>query len=151
MAVVLGHHAEEIQRAVDFAGVDVVVNPYYQRGQTSSLQAGLMALNSSAGLSVEAVLLCLVDHPAVTAEVVHTLTAAFQTTGAAVVVPTFKGQRGHPVLIGRTLFDELLALTPEAGANSVIRKHRDATQFVDVGDPGILLDVDDPETYRSLV
>ena len=45
---------------------------------------------------------------------------------------------------------ELLGLNPEAGANSVIRKYREATQFVEVGDAGILLDVDDPETYRNL-
>src|SRR3989454_2400917 len=149
LAVVLGHHADEIQGAVDFTGVDVIVNRDYQQGQTSSLQAGLKALGSGAGMSVEAVLLCLVDHPAVPAEVVRALIAAFLATRSPVVIPTSKGQRGHPVLIGRTLFDELLGLSPEAGANSVIRKYREATQFVEVGDAGILLDVDDPATYRS--
>ena len=150
LAVVLGHHADKIQRAVDFTGVNVIVNRDYQQGQTSSLQAGLKALGSGAGMSVEAVLLCLVDHPAVPAEVVRALIAAFLATRSPVVIPTSKGQRGHPVLIGRTLFDELLGLSPEAGANSVIRKYREATQFVEVGDAGILLDVDDPATYRSL-
>src|SRR5256712_10533494 len=109
-----------------------------------------MALGSEWGKSVEAVLLCLVDHPAVPVEVVRALIAAFRATRSPVVIPTFKGQRGHPVLIGRALFDELLGLSPEAGANSIIRKYRDATQFVEVGDAGILLDVDDPETYRTL-
>src|SRR5439155_14530440 len=60
LAVVLGHHAVEIQRAVDFTGVDVIVNHHYRQGQTSSLQAGLKALDSGAGMSVEAALLCLV-------------------------------------------------------------------------------------------
>jgi molybdenum cofactor cytidylyltransferase len=150
LVVVLGHHADKIQRAVDFTGIDVIVNRDYQQGQTSSLQAGLKALGSGAGTSVEAVLLCLVDHPAVPAEVVRALIAAFRATRPPVVIPTFEGQRGHPVLIGRALFDELLGLSPEAGANSVIRKYREATQFVEVGDAGILVDVDDPETYRSL-
>jgi len=150
LAVVLGHHAGEIQRAVDFTGVDVIVNHDYRQGQTSSLQAGLKALDSSAGMSVEAALLCLVDHPAVPAEVVRALIAAFRAARSPVVIPTFKGQRGHPVLIGRALFDELLGLSPEAGANSVIRKYLEATQFVEVGDAGILLDVDDPETYGRL-
>src|SRR5205823_464929 len=86
----------------------------------------------------------------VTAEAIRALLAAFRTSTSPVVIPTFKGQRGHPVLIGRALFDELLGLSPEAGANTVIRKYRNATQFVEVGDAGILLDVDDPETYRSL-
>ena len=150
LAVVLGHHADEIQRAVDFTGVEVIVNHDYQQGQTSSLQAGLKALESGAGTSVEAVLLCLVDHPAVPAEAIRALLAAFRATASPVVIPAFKGQRGHPVLIGRALFDELLGSNPEAGANTVIRKYRNATQFVEVGDAGILLDVDDPETYRNL-
>jgi len=150
LAVVLGHHADEIQRVVDFTGVEVIVNRDYRQGQTSSLQAGLKALESGAGTSVEAVLLCLVDHPAVPAEAIRALLAAFRATASPVVIPAFKGQRGHPVLIGRALFDELLGSNPEAGANSVIRKYREATQFVEVGDAGILLDVDDPETYRNL-
>src|SRR5256885_8554540 len=113
LAVVLGHHAEEIQRAADFTGVDVIVNHDYRQGQTSSLQAGLKALDSGAGIGVEAVLLCLVDHPAVPPEAVRALIAAFRAATSPVVIPTFKGQRGHPVLIGRALFDELLGLNPE--------------------------------------
>ena len=149
-AVVLGHHADEIRRAVDFTGVEVIVNDHYRQGQTSSLQAGLKALGSGTGTNVEAVLLCLVDHPAVPAEAIRALLAAFRATASPVVIPAFKGRRGHPVLIGRALFDELLGLSPEAGANTAIRKYRNATQFVEVGDAGILLDVDDPETYRNL-
>src|SRR3989442_929505 len=88
LAVVLGHHAEEIQRAVDFTGVDVIVNHRYRQGQTSSLQAGLKALDRSADTSAEAELLCLVDHPAVPVEVVRALIAAFRATRSPVVIPT---------------------------------------------------------------
>lgn len=146
-AVVLGHHAEEIQRAVNLQGVDVIVNPDYRRGQTSSLQAGLRALGSA---ELEAVVLWLVDHPAVSAEVVKRLVTGFRQSAAPAVVPTFHGQRGHPVLISRVLFKNLLDLSPQEGANTVIRKYRDATQFVAVEERGILLDVDDPESYRQL-
>ena len=93
---------------------------------------------------------CLVDHPAVSPEVIQTLIATFRASGSPVVIPTYKGQRGHPVLIGHALFGELLALSPAAGANTVTRKYRDATQFVEVNDMGILIDVDDPDAYRSL-
>ena len=147
IAVVLGHHADEIQRAVNLSGVQVVVNPAYQRGQTSSLQAGLGALQA---LSPEGVMLCLVDHPAVPAEVLRNLLAQFEQSRSAVIIPTFQGQRGHPILIGRALFPELLALNPDEGANAVIRKYLHATQLVEVENQGILLDVDDPETYHRL-
>jgi CTP:molybdopterin cytidylyltransferase MocA len=147
VVVVLGHHAEEIRRAVDLSSAQAVVNTDYRRGQTSSLQAGLRALETE---NLEAVVLCLVDHPAVSAETLRKLVESFKTSGSNVAVPTFQGQRGHPVLIGRALFAELKKLGPEQGANAVIRKHRGATQFVDVNDAGILTDVDDPETYRGL-
>jgi len=147
IVVALGHHAEEIQRAVDLRGVQVVINPNYLQGQTSSLQAGLRALEKE---EPEAALLCLVDHPAVSAEVVKQLIASFRQSDAPVVIPTFEGQRGHPVLISRQLLPELLSLAPGTGANTVIRKYSDATQLVEVEDRGILLDVDDPETYESL-
>jgi molybdenum cofactor cytidylyltransferase len=147
IAVVLGHHAEEIQRAVNLAGVEVIFNRDYRRGQTSSLRAGLAAL---AEQSPEAVILCLVDHPAVPAEVIRKLRDRFEQSGPPIVVPTCQGQRGHPVVINRALFPEFLALGPDEAANTVVRKYHDATQFVEVEDRGILLDVDNPDTYRSL-
>jgi molybdenum cofactor cytidylyltransferase len=146
--VVLGHHADAIQHAVDLTGVRVVVNHDYRRGQTSSLQLGLEAIASD---SPEGVILCLVDHPAVSPAVIVKLLEQFQSTHAPVVIPTHQGQRGHPVVINRTLFPELLALPPEAPANTVVRGYCDITEFVEVADPGILLDVDDPETYKRLV
>lgn len=147
VTVVLGHHAEQIQGAVTLEGAEMVVNRDYLRGQTSSLQAGLRALESP---SLEAVVLCLVDHPLVSADTVRKLLASFRQSGAPVVIPTYENQRGHPVLIGRALFEELLRLSPDEGANTVIRKQRDRTELVEVSDEGILLDVDDPEAYRRL-
>jgi len=145
IAVVLGHHAEGIQQAVKLEGIEIVVNFEYERGQTSSLQAGLRALEQP---DLEAVVLCLVDHPAVSAATVRKVIDSFHQSQAPVVIPTHQGQRGHPVLISFALFPELLALDTGEGANTVIRKHRDATHFAAVDDPGVLLDVDDPESYR---
>jgi molybdenum cofactor cytidylyltransferase len=147
VTVVLGHHAETIERAVNLAAVRVVVNRDYQWGQTSSLQTGLAA---AAADSPEAVILCLVDHPAISTEVIAKLIERFELTRPPVLIPTYKGQRGHPALINQTLFPELLALPSGEAANAVIRKYRDVTQFVEVTDPGILLDVDDPDTYERL-
>ena len=148
ITVVLGHHAEIIQGATNLAAVRVVVNHEYHRGQTSSLQMGLAA---AAADSPEAVILCLVDHPAISREVIAKLIEHFKFTHPPVLIPTHQGQRGHPVVISQALFPELLALPPAEPANTVIRKYRDATQFVEVADSGILLDVDDPAAYKRLV
>jgi len=94
--------------------------------------------------------LCLVDHPAVSAATVQKLVESFVQSRSPVVIPTHQGQRGHPVLISAGVFPELLSLGPEAGANTIIRKYREATQCVEVEDANILLDVDDPETFRRM-
>jgi molybdenum cofactor cytidylyltransferase len=147
IVVVLGHHAEDIRRTVNLRGAEVVVNQNYSQGQTSSLQAGLQALISP---ELEAILLCLVDHPAASAQTIRELIAGFRKSPSTVVIPTYRNQRGHPVLIARALFDELLQLGTEAGANSVIRRHRPQTSLIEVEDPGVLVDVDDPEAYQKL-
>lgn len=147
IAVVLGHHAGEIQRSI--AGTDILIayNPNYQAGQTSSLQAGLAALTEFAP---EAVILCLVDHPAVTPAVVNKLVDRYRESKAPVVVPTYHGERGHPVLLGNALIPELMHLDPGTGANSVIHKYQGTTELVEVDDVGVVLDIDDPESYEKL-
>ena len=147
IVAVLGHHAEEIRQSVDLSSAEVVVNPDYRLGQTSSLKAGLRALahDQPAGI-----VMCLVDHPAVSADTLRQLIRRFQSTGKPVIIPETDGKHGHPVVLGRELFKEILALGPDQGADRVVRKHRDRTEFVELNDPGILLDVDDPETYRQL-
>jgi molybdenum cofactor cytidylyltransferase len=148
IVVVLGHHAEEIQRQVNLEATQLVINPDYRSGQTSSLQTGLRALSAN---DPEAILLCLVDHPAISAGTVRSLVATFRLSGAPVVIPTYRGRRGHPVLIGRQVFGDLLVLASDLGADSVVRKYRPATQFVEVEDEGVVIDVDDQEGYARLV
>ena len=150
VGVVLGHHAEQIREAVDLKDAKIVINHEYRLGQTSSLQAGLRALIDQGADELAAVVLCLVDHPATSADTVRELVANFRASGAPVVIPTYQGQRGHPAVIGRALFGELLALPPSEAANTALRKYRDGTQFVEVNDLGILVDVDDPADYRRL-
>ncbi len=147
-AVVLGHHADEIQVAVDLGRAEIVLNLDYALGQTSSLQAGLRALSKP---DLEAVVLCLVDHPAVPASVIRVLVQTLHESGAPLVIPVFETRHGHPVVIGRALFAELLDLEPGQGANLVVRRYRESARLVEVADPAILIDVDDPASYERLV
>ncbi len=147
LAVVLGHHADEIRQAVDLSGVQVVVNAHYHLGQTSSLQAGLRAL---AGGNYNALVLCLVDHPAVSSSTVRELITAYLDCRAPVVVPLFEGRRGHPVIISQELFGPIQALNSDQGANLVIRQYQDRTRAVPVSDSGVVLDIDDPQMLAKL-
>jgi molybdenum cofactor cytidylyltransferase len=147
VVVVLGHHAELIQETIDLSAVEVAVNQEYRRGQTSSLQVGLRALAAN---KPEGLVLCLVDHPVCSIDTLLTLMQHFRSMGKHVVIPQLNGKHGHPVLVGREVFDQIAALGPEQGADTVIHQYRPQTDFIEVPDPGILIDVDDPESYLKL-
>ena len=147
VVVVLGHHAEQIEQSVDLSMVERVVNQDYQHGQTSSLQVGLRVLAPD---EPDGAVVCLVDHPAISAETVRKLIQHIKSTGKPVVIPQLNGKHGHPVLVGREVFREIAALSPSQGADTIIHKYRPQTEFIDVTDPGILIDVDDPESYLQL-
>jgi CTP:molybdopterin cytidylyltransferase MocA len=150
VVVVLGHDAARIRGAApDATEVVFVVNPDPDRGQLSSLQCGLGALPPS----VDGVIYTPVDYPGIRPSTVAALAAAFRRRepGQWLVVPRHGGTRGHPVCASREAIAELLALPPSSQAREVVERRRAQTAYVDVDDPGILRDTDDPESYRRLV
>ena len=146
--VVLGYNADAMREAIAYLGVDTVVNPDYARGQLSSLQTAIRALD---GEPVEAILVHLVDHPFIESEVVNRMIGAFRAQGKLIVVPRFAGRRGHPVLFSSRLFPEFLATPLETGAKPVVRGHPEETLELETGEEGILIDIDTPEEYRKHV
>jgi molybdenum cofactor cytidylyltransferase len=148
IVVVLGHRAEEIRPRIAHLPVRVVVNDRYREGQLSSLQA---ALRSLAAESPDALLLHLVDHPLVDPALVDLMIERYYATGKRVVVPRYRGRRGHPVLISRELFPELLALEAGRGANEVIRAHAAETLEVETEWEGVAVDIDTPDEYERFL
>jgi molybdenum cofactor cytidylyltransferase len=145
VTVVLGANAEMIANSVDLSEVDVVVNANYERGQLSSLIAGLRRTP----IDTEAILLCLVDNPFITPEIVDQIVEVFKQTQSPIVLPTFNGRRGHPVLFSRRMFDDLLSAPPEAGARHVVHLHEGQVIEVEMPDDAILTKIDTADEYRS--
>jgi molybdenum cofactor cytidylyltransferase len=146
--VVLGYHADVIRPRVR-GRVLLVVNPDPERGQLSSLQTALAAVPEDAG----GCLFTPVDCPAAEERTVSLVVRRFieREPSKLLVIPRFEGQRGHPVCAARAIIDEFLAEPAAAQAREVVRRHLAQTEYVDVDDPGILADIDDPEAYRKLV
>jgi len=146
--VVLGHEADEIEKEVGLdRRVQVVRNREYDRGMLSSLQCGIAALPPDA----EAAAFTLVDHPAVRVSTLWALADHFRHSGADVVLPRCQGERGHPVIVKRTVLDELAAMPSGASPKPVLRERRTEASFLDVDDPGVVADVDTPEDYQRLL
>lgn len=140
VVVVLGAHAERLRR--ELAGLDatVVEHPAWSDGIGSSLRCGIEAVRRERAVDSAVLLLC--DQPLVTSQLIDRLVAAHRASGAPIVACEYAETVGVPALFGRTLFDELAALPPEAGAKQVIARH--GTDVVRVPFPAAAFDLDTP-------
>jgi molybdenum cofactor cytidylyltransferase len=147
---VLGHNAEEMRQKVSDLPVKIVVNPDYKQGQLSSLIAAIRSIESGENHHrVDAILVHLVDHPYINVDLVNLMIDRFSETKQLIVVPRYRGRRGHPVIFSRALFAELLAAPLDQGAKTVVHAHRDQTLEIDTEDEGVTIDVDTPDEYRK--
>ncbi|HVB32789.1 MAG TPA: nucleotidyltransferase family protein [Patescibacteria group bacterium] len=145
--VVVGAHEEEIGRSVTLPSGDWVVNREWSKGQLSSIRA---AIESLSGVETEGILLVLVDHPLVTKRVVGTMLEAFDRLPGSIVIPTWQGRRGHPVILPTRLFPELRRASDEVGARAVVWAHADEVAEVPTEEEGVVLDIDDRATFERL-
>lgn len=146
IAVVVGHGADRLAPIVADLGVEVVVNPNYDRGMFSSIRAGIASLPPK----IAGALLLPVDVPLVRAATFAEIAAAGVASGATVLHPTFRGERGHPPFLARALFREILAFDGEGGLAALLDRRAEAAAEVAVFDRGILHDMDHPADHLRL-
>ena len=144
ITVVLGAEAETVKKSVDLSGTKVLVNEAYERGQLSSL---IIAIEN-ASEETEAVLLCLVDNPFITKEVVNKIISKFRETNNPIIVPVFNKKRGHPTLFSRSLFNELLNAPEEQGARHALYSNEEKILELETSESGILIGIDTPDDYK---
>lgn len=146
--VVLGANADAVQKKIPFGTAEVVVNKNWQKGQLSSLIAALDSLPKG---MVEAALACLVDHPCISSSLIRLLIDKFQQSGKLIVLPTYRGQRGHPVIFSARLFDELRKAPLDVGARTVVRRHADDVLEVPTEEEGVVLNINDRAAYEKIL
>jgi molybdenum cofactor cytidylyltransferase len=140
--VVTGHQRAEVAQALAGLPVRLVYNPDFAQGLGTSLKAGIAALPADA----EGAIVCLGDMPQVDASLIDRLIGAFDPErGALVVMPTFEGKRGNPVLWSRRFFPDLMAIEGDVGARHLIGRYNEAVVEVPFEGKAALVDVDTPE------
>ncbi|MFI5352894.1 MAG: NTP transferase domain-containing protein [Candidatus Binatales bacterium] len=141
--VVLGAHAERVRRAIpdDDPRIVIIENRDYARGQLSSLKTGL----SQVGAQARAVMVHLVDHPAVGAATFAGLIAEYERSGKPIVIARFRARRGHPVIFDRSVFRELMDAPFDQGARAVVNADPGRVGYLEAADPGVVMDLDTPE------
>ncbi len=146
--VVTGHEAEAVAAVAQAAGVATVHNPDYADGEMlSSLKTAVAHLPDQ----IQAILVMLADQPQVDRTIIDQLLHAYWRGESDLIAPTYDGQRGNPVLIGRAYFDELLALPADAAPRDLLRRYQDRLHLVPVRSEAVLIDLDRPEDYERAV
>jgi molybdenum cofactor cytidylyltransferase len=144
VSVVVGNAANEVTAALAELPVQIIVNPDFAAGQSTSLRVGVAALPPSTA----AALVLLVDQPFVTSAIINTLVDHWHASRAPIVVPFYAGQRGHPVLFSHILFPELLNVTGDQGARHLMQHNKHQIESVHFDQPFPLYDIDTPEEYQ---
>lgn len=143
--VVLGAGAEEIRTVAKLDSSIVVLNPEWEKGQLSSVCAGVRSLME---IQTDGIVLCPVDHPLVSASLVSNLIEQFYMHEKLIALPTYIGRRGHPAIFSSALYSELLAAPLEKGARSVVWAHAADVLEVPTEEEGIVLNINDPDMLR---
>lgn len=146
IVVVTGGAHEQVERAVEQYPVRKIHNPNYATGEMlSSIQCGIREMPEQA----QAVLIGLGDQPQVQQKSVRAIYDTYKATASSLIVPSFRRKRGHPWLVARPLWDELLTLKPHRTPRDFLNDHPDEIQYVNVDNATILADLDTPEDYRK--
>jgi molybdenum cofactor cytidylyltransferase len=149
IVLVLGSSAATIQRQLPsstFEGIKVVVNQAWGQGMASSLREGLAALSPQ----IDGALIVLADQPFLRPATLDQIVDRYRLANAQIVIPMYKGSRGNPVLLDRSVFADVMALDGDVGCRAIFGGHVEGIVKVEVEDVGILLDIDNKEDYERL-
>ena len=146
--VVLGHREADIRSSLAGTGVQFVVNDEYQKGMLTSVKTGLAML----GPNTDAVLIALVDQPMIKTALINKLIEAYGDGSKGIIIPTYQGKHGHPVIVSTNYVEEIMQLdeaNPE-GLKAFINAHKDDWLEVPVETSAVIEDMDTPEEYARL-
>ena len=145
--VVLGHQAEAVEQILAGRPVRFVHAPDYAEGLSASLKAGIAAVPPESAAAI----VCLGDMPLVTGRMIDRLLASYDPTeGRRIVLPTFRGKQGNPMLWDRSFFAEILGITGDSGARFLVGKHVEVVAEVEMADDAVLRDFDTTESLATL-
>jgi molybdenum cofactor cytidylyltransferase len=145
--VVVGAASDAVATTLADLPVELIENPAYAEGQSTSLRAGIAALTPDVG----AALVLLGDQPFVSPAIITRIVEDWRASGAVIVAPVYRGQRGNPVLFAQRVFDELLAIEGDRGARAILAADPARVRMVTFDDDRPLADIDTPDDYQRLV
>lgn len=147
IVVVVRKDDAALAEAVRSEGAEFVTPEADPPDMRTSIEHGLRHLDVT---PEDGWLLCPADHPLLESHVLQTLIAARTADPSRIVIPTFQGRRGHPVLFPGALAAAVFALPPEAGLNALVRGRADLVREVPFDTDSVVSDLDTPEDYARI-
>jgi CTP:molybdopterin cytidylyltransferase MocA len=142
--IVTGYAHSRIADEMEIPNARFLVNDDWRTGQLSSLQTAVRALPPES----EGMLFTPVDHPLVKASTYRVLVEQWYEERHRMVIPRYGGRKGHPAIFPSRLYAPLLHGNLRGGARDLIYREMEEVLFVDIGDPGVVYDIDTPDDYR---
>ncbi len=144
--VVTGGDREPIEKIAEAWRARIVFNPHFtDADMLSSLQVGLQAMSPR----TQAVFVALGDQPQIQHTTVLAIIHKYEETHDALIVPSYRMHRGHPWLVSRELWGDILSMHASATPRDFLNQHAKAITYVDVDTPTVLKDIDTPEQYEG--
>ena len=145
LVIVLSVRNKGIKNLFQRKKVKIVVNPHSKRGMSTSIRRGLRAIHPSS----DGILISLGDQPFLKARTINTLIRAFDQGKGGIIVPSFRGRKGHPVIFHRRYKKELLNLRGDIGGRFLIERHPEEVRVVPIKSEGVVKDVDTWQDYEK--
>ena len=144
--VVIGHQEYLIRKELSDSPVKLAYNPDYRQGMATSVVRGIEAISPDS----HAALIALVDQPQIGPDILNRIIDAYEAERALIMIPTYRGRNGHPIVLDMRLKDEIANMDVGSGLRRVVHAHEAELAHVDVGSDEVLIDFDYPEDYRRL-
>ena len=146
VVVVVGHEQHSVRRMLAGLPVSIVSNDRYQEGQMTSVYCGMQALQQPC----DGVMVCLSDQPLLEPRDINLLVDSFLSKPTAVLVPTYQGQRGNPIILASQHRADILNGERNLGCKRFIEKNPDLVTTLEFDNDHVVFDLDTPEDYARL-
>lgn len=143
--VVLGPNNQVLKGVPQNRKVKVVINPFFRKGMSTSIRRGLQALPSNC----QGILIALGDQPYLKTRTINALIRAFDPRKKGIVIPSFQGKLGHPVIFHPKYKKALSNLKGDVGGRSIVLKHPEEVRVVPVKSEGVVKDIDTWQDYTK--
>ena len=147
-SIVLGYQSDKVADVIKDLNINLILNPLWKEGQASSLRAAINTLDST----YSDLLIMLGDLPGIKSSHINSVIEEHLLTDnrkSKITIPSFKGQKGNPVIWGRSFFHDLSNLEGDVGGRTLFSEHPAAINMLEMDDPWVVKDADTPEDFEN--